>query len=93
MDHEFHKQLSSLVSIKTKPSELFRRQIWVTFEDDDIGLKLLSDLGEDKVIWASDYPHPDSTWPHSHKYIDEHMMSLSPTVSKTGSYFLALRLL
>jgi predicted TIM-barrel fold metal-dependent hydrolase len=82
MDHEFDKQLSSLVSIKTKPSELFHRQIWVTFEEDDIGLKLLADLGEDKVIWASDYPHPDSTWPHSHKNIDEHMQSLSPTVKK-----------
>jgi predicted TIM-barrel fold metal-dependent hydrolase len=70
------------VSIKTKPSELFRRQVWVTFEEDDIGLKLLPDLGEDKVIWVPDYPHPDSTWPYSRKYIAEHMTALSPAVKK-----------
>jgi len=82
MDHEYDKQLHHVVQLSAKPSELFHRQIWVTFEEDDIGLKLLSDLGEDNVIWASDYPHPDSTWPHSHKYIDEHMGFLSPSVRK-----------
>lgn len=82
MDHEFEKQLRTLTSVKTKPSELFWRQMWVTFEEDDIGLKLLSDLGEDNVIWASDYPHPDSTWPHSRRYVEEHMTSLSPGVRK-----------
>ena len=82
MDHEYDKQLHHVVKLSAKPSELFHRQIWVTFEEDDIGLKLLSDLGEDNVIWASDYPHPDSTWPHSHRYIDEHMGFLSPSVRK-----------
>ena len=82
MDHEYDKQLHHMVHLSLKPSELFRRQIWVSFEEDDIGLKLLSELGEDKVLWASDYPHPDSTWPYSRKYIDEHMASLSPQVRK-----------
>ena len=59
-----------------------RRATAVKRYDIRLGHFALSDLGEDKVIWASDYPHPDSTWPHSHKYIDEHMTSLTPTVRK-----------
>jgi predicted TIM-barrel fold metal-dependent hydrolase len=23
------------------------------------------------LLWSTDYPHSDSTWPHSHKYIEE----------------------
>jgi predicted TIM-barrel fold metal-dependent hydrolase len=28
-------------------------------------------------MWATDYPHPDSTWPDSHKVIDEHFAGVS----------------
>lgn len=92
MDHEYDKQLHHLVKLSAKPSELFRRQIWVTFEEDDIGLKLLSDLGEDNVIWASDYPHPDSTWPHSRVYVDQHMSFLPESVRKKITCDNAVRL-
>ena len=26
-------------------------------------------IGDDRVMWASDYPHADSTWPGSHQSI------------------------
>jgi len=26
-------------------------------------------IGDDRVMWASDYPHADSTWPDSQKAI------------------------
>jgi uncharacterized protein len=71
---------------------LFHRQMFVTFQEDDIGLKLLDDLGEDNVIWASDYPHFDAIWPHSHKYIDEHMGSLSAATRKKVTCDNAVRL-
>jgi predicted TIM-barrel fold metal-dependent hydrolase len=60
------------------PSEYFRRQIWVTFQDDLAGLHSLSYVGEDRVMWASDYPHPASTWPNSQAIIDAQMAHLSP---------------
>ncbi len=82
MDHEHEKLFKNTVKLSAKPSELFRRHIWVSFEEDDVGLKLIPDIGEDNVIWASDYPHPDSTWPNSRKYVEEHMKGLSPAVIK-----------
>lgn len=60
------------------PSEYFKRQIWVTFQDDVAGMHMLDYLGEDHVMWASDYPHPASTWPNSQAIIDAQMSHLSP---------------
>lgn len=46
------------------PSEYFARQCWVSFEIDEPLLPtLLPHLGTDRVIWGSDYPHHDSTFP------------------------------
>jgi predicted TIM-barrel fold metal-dependent hydrolase len=61
---------------RLKPSEYFRRQVWATFQDDAVGLAMLSYIGEDRVMWASDYPHPDSTWPHSRQVIAAQMADL-----------------
>jgi predicted TIM-barrel fold metal-dependent hydrolase len=53
------------------PSAYFHRQIWATFQTDHVGLRLLDVLGADRVMWASDYPHADSTWPESQRVIEE----------------------
>ncbi|HKD65242.1 MAG TPA: amidohydrolase family protein [Candidatus Binataceae bacterium] len=82
MDHEYEKLFRNTVKLSAKPSELFRQHVWVSFEEDDVGLKLIPEIGEDNVVWASDYPHPDSTWPNSRKYVQEHMKGLSAAVIK-----------
>jgi uncharacterized protein len=33
-------------------------------------------LGEDRVMWASDYPHADSTWPESQKAIEDNFKAV-----------------
>ncbi|HZU07608.1 MAG TPA: amidohydrolase family protein [Chloroflexota bacterium] len=64
------------IPLALRPSEYFRRQVWATFQQDAAGLALLSRIGEDRVMWASDYPHPDSTWPHSREVIAAQMAAL-----------------
>jgi predicted TIM-barrel fold metal-dependent hydrolase len=59
------------LAVTMPPSAYFRRQVWATFQTDHAGLRLLDSLGEDRVMWASDYPHADSTWPESQKAIEE----------------------
>jgi predicted TIM-barrel fold metal-dependent hydrolase len=58
------------------PSELFRRQVMATFEEDALGADLIPLLGADSCMWASDYPHTDSTFPHSLAAIDETLGTL-----------------
>ena len=42
------------------PSEYFRRQCWAGFEPEEWNLADCARwLGADRVIWASDYPHPE----------------------------------
>jgi len=57
--------------LKAKPSEIFRRQVYATFEEEPFGPQLIPILGPDNFMWASDYPHPDSTFPHSADAIAE----------------------
>ena len=44
-------------------------------------MSLLPFFGEGHVLWASDYPHPDSTWPNSRRLIDKQMGHL-PTETR-----------
>jgi predicted TIM-barrel fold metal-dependent hydrolase len=78
MTRSWSKVLKNVSGVKLQllPKEIFRRQMWISFEEENIGLKVLSDIGEDNVMWASDYPHPDSTWPESRAYIEENMRPL-----------------
>jgi predicted TIM-barrel fold metal-dependent hydrolase len=43
-----------------KPSDYFRRQCWVSLEADEpyIG-DMVKWIGDDRILFASDYPHPD----------------------------------
>jgi uncharacterized protein len=59
------------------PSELFHRQVMATFEEDALGAQLIPALGADCCMWASDYPHTDSTFPHSREAIDETLGDLA----------------
>jgi predicted TIM-barrel fold metal-dependent hydrolase len=63
------------------PSEYFHRQIWISFVDDPLGVKMVGNvLDVDKVMFGSDYPHPASTWPDSQKVIGEQWQGVSAEV-------------
>ncbi len=73
MDQMFEKHTpkASDYRIKTKPSELFRRQVFATFEEEAFGPQLIPLVGAENCMWASDYPHPDSTFPFSRQAIEK----------------------
>ena len=48
------------------PSTYYRRgQVHSCFFKDSVGVSLLDEVGVDNVLFETDYPHSDSTWPHS----------------------------
>jgi uncharacterized protein len=71
LDHEHRKyrDLVDDVRLPSTPREYFRRQVFLTYEEDELGLELLPRIGASNVLWASDYPHGDGTWPHSREAI------------------------
>ena len=53
------------------PSHYFRRQVFGTFMEDPVGLRERHHIGIDNIMWASDYPHSETTWPNSKALTDE----------------------
>lgn len=48
-----------------QPSEVFREHILACYISDPSGLELRHRIGVDIIAWECDYPHTDTTWPHS----------------------------
>ena len=77
---EKHVPKAADYKLRAKPSEIFRRQVYATFEEEPLGPKLIPLLGPDSFMWASDYPHPDSTFPHSRRAVAEAFAGLDPAI-------------
>jgi predicted TIM-barrel fold metal-dependent hydrolase len=58
------------------PSELFRERFNTCFIDDRVGVQLRDKIGLDTITWECDYPHSDSTWPHSPEVLYEYLVEL-----------------
>ncbi|PYM11867.1 MAG: hypothetical protein DMD81_25710, partial [Candidatus Rokuibacteriota bacterium] len=81
MDGEWEDQFKDL-ALTMPPSAYWRRQCWATYQTDPIGIKLLDELGADKIMWGSDFPHPDGVWPDSREYIQKELAHLPEDVRK-----------
>ena len=53
------------------PSDYFHRNVFVGFQQDGLGVKLRNIIGVDNILWGSDCPHPESTFPRSRQILDE----------------------
>jgi len=68
LDAEEYWRTHGGLALTMSPTSDCRRQVWSTFQTDHAGLRMLDVLGDERVMWASDYPHADSTWPsHSRR--------------------------
>ena len=59
------------------PSEYFKTNGFITFGDDPIGLNNLDYTGVDGLMWGSDYPHDEGTFPHSREVIERTFSAIS----------------
>jgi predicted TIM-barrel fold metal-dependent hydrolase len=59
LDEKFERFGSD--TMKCRPSEYFRRNVWTVFDPSERGIDATLDLlGEEHLLWGSDYPHIDS---------------------------------
>jgi predicted TIM-barrel fold metal-dependent hydrolase len=63
--------------ILTRPSQLFRRQIYVDFWFETVGVEMREFIGIDNILWESDFPHITSTYPNSWEAV-EHSLAGVP---------------
>ena len=64
IDGHFDTWRSYFPDLKSKPSEYFQRQCFIAFDpDDEMVETVVRTLGDECIVWASDYPHPDAHFP------------------------------
>ena len=72
--------------MKMRPSEYFARQCWISFEVDERTLPALAPLvGVRRVVWGSDYPHHDATFPGA---VEALRRTIAPLDTETQSLVL-----
>ncbi|HYV58873.1 MAG TPA: amidohydrolase family protein [Acidimicrobiia bacterium] len=62
------------------PSTYYYRQVFGCFFRDRHGIESLDTIGVDNTTFETDYPHTDSTWPHTKKVAQELMGGLPDDV-------------
>jgi uncharacterized protein len=71
MDHAYkrHRFWLKFGDMQKLPGEYFRENVYMTFQDDWVALKMVDMLNPRRLMWANDFPHSDSTWPWSRELL------------------------
>ena len=86
LDYRYRRALETRsadqLGLEELPSEVFKRQVWATYQTDVVGLHLVEFFGDGHMLWASDYPHPDGTFPFSKDVVERDTAHLAPQVKR-----------
>jgi predicted TIM-barrel fold metal-dependent hydrolase len=80
MDHAYKRHRNWLpagMELSKLPSEYFRENVYMTFQDDWVAFKTANLVNWHRLMWANDFPHSDSTWPWSQEMLAEHTGDLT----------------
>ena len=82
LDDTWEERLMDDCPLSLPPSGYFKRQIYATFQKDFHGVRAMAEIAPDNVMWGSDYPHRDGTWPFSRKVIEEQFRGIDPAIAR-----------
>lgn len=68
------------------PGDFIRQNIYFTFMEDPVFVPLVSFVGADRVMWGSDYPHRESTWPMSREVLSRVLKNISDEDRRLMTY-------
>lgn len=74
------------------PAEVFQRNFWFCAVEDQSSFVQHERIGADNILLEADYPHCDSTWPHTQRTIDEQVRGLPDSVIRKVTWQNASRL-
>ena len=78
MDRHFDDDGFNDTAPSMRPTELFRRNCWISFEPVESSIAVLADyIGAHKIMWATDYPHQDGFFPGAPQMIRDRLGPLS----------------
>ena len=71
----------SKARIPEPPSTYYYGRVFGCFTADRHGLSSLAEVGPDNICFETDYPHTDTTWPHSKEYATKMLAEFDETVA------------
>ncbi|MBV8684054.1 MAG: amidohydrolase family protein [Caulobacteraceae bacterium] len=82
MDHAYkrHRYWMKAPPLERMPSDYFRENVYMTFQDDYVAFQTANLVNPRRLMWASDFPHSDSTWPRSREVIEKQTAELTEEV-------------
>jgi predicted TIM-barrel fold metal-dependent hydrolase len=54
---------------ETRPAEVLKRNFWFCTIDDPSTIATRHSIGVENIMFETDYPHGDGTWPHTQKVV------------------------
>ena len=75
-----HRNWLPSAALSRRPSEYFRDNVYLTFQDDWVAFQTTHLVNHERLMWASDHPHSDSTFPLSQQVLADHTAKLAPAV-------------
>jgi predicted TIM-barrel fold metal-dependent hydrolase len=79
IDHEYStnrfwaERHLGLPKLRRAPSEYLKEHAYWGFFEDRVGVRLRHEVGVDRMMWSTDFPHVVTRWPNSLKVLDEQM--------------------
>jgi predicted TIM-barrel fold metal-dependent hydrolase len=73
---ERHEEAAHRFKDELVPSDFFHRQVFLSFQEDAVGIRLRDVIGTRNIMWGSDYPHSESTFPRSLEILDRILLGV-----------------
>lgn len=85
MDHAYEHfgQWLDTTKLSRAPSEYVRDNVWFTFQHDIVAFQSLDKINPKSLLWATDFPHTDSTWPNSMPLLKKHTDGIDASLIKS----------
>lgn len=81
MDDEYEDRYHP-IGLSAKPTDFWRRQGYSTFQKEYVSMDQVQRIGENNIMWGSDYPHRDGVFPDSKKVLEEGLGHLDESVRR-----------
>jgi predicted TIM-barrel fold metal-dependent hydrolase len=73
--------MNNKARIPEPPSTYYYGRIFGCFTADRHGMASLDEVGVDNICFETDYPHTDTTWPHSREYVEKMLAGFDDEVA------------
>ena len=77
--------------MKLRPTEYFRRQFHASFWFEKDAARAVREIGEDNVLFETDFPHPTCLYPNVRKHVDASLEGLPESAQRKVLYENAAR--